>query len=56
MGIKQQKRNNQAMGVDNGGKKMSKKELAMRNLAEEVRQILGKHKIKPFNRSELYGK
>ncbi|MDO5106279.1 hypothetical protein [Capnocytophaga sp.] len=34
--------------------KISKKEQKLRALAEEVQKIFAKHKVKPFNRKELY--
>ncbi|GIZ15062.1 hypothetical protein [Capnocytophaga catalasegens] len=40
-------------GVENT-QKLSKKEIELRKLAKEVQEILAKHKVKPFNRKELY--
>lgn len=53
---KTKQKSKKPMGKPNCDKKMSKKELEMRSLADEVRQILKKHKVKPFNRAELYVK
>ena len=36
-------------------KKLTKRELELRKMADEVRQILAKHNVKPFNRAEIYG-